>query len=198
MISLVRGLIRVILAHRIFFMSLAIDIIILVWVIYRARKNRKEKERQKLISKEIKTRHLIERISNPEYLKRQQLEYGRSYPYKVKDGGTPLDSAEMSRSHMVNLSVQTQMLTREYLVPVSDGIMIGRSANNTICVDDPDLSEHQCRIYFKDDMMCLESVSGASTVVRRGSQFIRVRANAIELQSEDIILIGENRIIVNF
>lgn len=198
MIKLIHYLIRFVTGNPMLILQILSDIVLVILIILLIRERRRRKQRQELIVREQKSRMLIERISNPEYLKREGIEFGRSYPYKVRDGGAPLPEDAEKKDYMIDLSVQSQMLTRDFLLPVSEGIMIGRAKNNTICVDNPDFAEHQCRIFLEGNAICVESLSPKTTVILRGNNFHKVGESSVALRSSDILLIGENRVIVRF
>ena len=198
MSKLIRFVIGFLAGHWMQILQLLPDVLIIAMIILLIRKRNLNKQRQELIVREQKGRRLVERISNPEYLKREGIEYGRSYPYKISDGGVPVPEDAEKNDRMIDLSVQSLMLTRDFLLPVSNGIMIGRAENNTISIDNPELAEHQCRIYMAGDQICVETLSNEPTVILRGSEHCLVGDTPVALLSSDVLLVGENRVTVRF
>ncbi|MBQ1290281.1 MAG: FHA domain-containing protein [Lachnospiraceae bacterium] len=198
MIELFRKITEFIRTYPFFVLRLALDAVLIVSAVLLIRRRKRLRRRQELMIREQKSRQLTQRLSNPEYLEREDMEYGRSYPYQVRSEGIPPFAGEGEEDVEVGLAVQTQMLTRDYLLPVSDGIMIGRGANNTVCIDDPDLAEHHCRIFRLDDMLCLEAVAGQPAYIERSGSYHQLGEAPVELASGDIIYAGASRIILNF
>ena len=198
MSSIIRFLIHFVMTHTFLILQISIDLIFLAIMIMSIRRRKEDKEREMTLAREQKSRILTERISNPAYLEREGIEFGRSYPYKVHDGGVPPAEQGGTHDQVVNISLQSQMLTREFLLPVSDGILIVRGGNNTISIDNPDIPEHQCRIFRNGSQLCLESLCMEPTELIRGNRSIGVSGRPMALAGGDTICIGENRLIVQF
>lgn len=198
MSNLIRAAIRLVAGHGVLILQVILDIYLVCMIIRLLRNQNKANNRKKQVMREEKSRRLVSRISNPEYLKRERITAVRSYPYKVRDGGAPLSDDYGNRDLIVDVSVQTQMLTRDYLLPVGNGILIGRAPTNTICIDDPDLAEHQCRLFILNKRLCVESLSRQETVIQRGYDLFRIERSPVELITSDILRVGENRVIISY
>ena len=199
MSSIIRFLIHFVMTHTFLILQLSIDLIFLAIMIMSIRRRKEDKEREMTLAREQKSRILTERISNPAYLEREGIQFGRSYPYKVHDGGVLPAEQGGTRDQMVEISLQSKMLTREFLLPVSDGILIGRGPNNTISIDNPDVVEHQCRIFRNGSQLCVESLSmDHPTELQRGARSIQVSGKPMALTGGDIICFGDNRLLLKF
>ncbi len=198
MIEPIRSIIEFIRNYPYFVLRVLLDIALIALAVFLARRRKRRRMRQELMIREQKSRQLTERLSNPEYLEREDQEYGRSYPYQVRDEGIPPYQGEGEEDRQVDLAVQTQMLTRDFLLPVSNGIMIGRGANNTVCIDDPELAEHHCRIFRQNNLLCLEAVSPEPVFIERSETYYQLKDAPVELESGDIIYLGVSRIILKF
>ena len=197
MINPIRAIFDFVCEYPYVVLRIAIDIVLVILAVIIVRRRKRLQRRQELMIREQKSRQLTQRLSNPEYLQREDMEHGRSYPYQIRDEGIPPISGEGEEDMQVELSVQTQMLTRDYLLPVADGIMIGRGANNTICIDDPELTEHHCRIFRQNNMLCLEAYFPEGAYIERSGQYYQLKDTAVELVQGDIIDFGVSRIILN-
>lgn len=199
MSSLIRMVIDFVMSHTFLILQLSLDLFLIVLLILMFRRRKAKKEREMLFFREQESRRLTKRISNPAYLEREGIQFGRSYPYKVHDGGVLPAEQGGTRDQMVEISLQSKMLTREFLLPVSDGILIGRGPNNTISIDNPDVVEHQCRIFRNGSQLCVESLSmDHPTELQRGARSIQVSGKPMALTVGDIICFGDNRLLLKF
>lgn len=198
MSSIILLVIRFVMSHTFLIMRLSINIFLVVLLILKIRRRREEKDREMMVVREQESRRLTERISNPDYLEREGIEFSRSYPYQVHGGGSKPAEKEGPRDKVIGISLQSKMLTREFLLPVSDGILIGRGPNNTISIENPDVAEHQCRIYFIDRQLCVDSLDVDPIELLRGGRSIQVSGRPVAITGGDIICFGDNRLILKF
>ena len=87
MSSLIRMVIDFVMSHTFLILQLSLDLFLIVLLILTIRRRKAKKEREMLFFREQESRRLTKRISNPAYLEREGIQFGRSYPYKVHDGG---------------------------------------------------------------------------------------------------------------
>ena len=198
MSSLIRMVIDFVMSHTFLILQLSLDLFLIVLLILMFRRRKAKKEREMLFFREQESRRLTERISNPDYLEREGIEFSRSYPYQVHGGGSKPAEKEGPRDKVIGISLQSKMLTREFLLPVSDGILIGRGPNNTISIENPDVAEHQCRIFRSGGQLCVESLSMDPTELRRGTRSIQVSGRPMAITDGDVICFGDNRLVLKF
>lgn len=198
MSSLIRMLIHFVMSHTFLILRLSLDLFLIVLLILTIRRRRQRKDREMLFLRELESRRLTERISNPAYLKREGIEFSRSYPYNVHDGGALPAEQNGPLEQFVDISLQSRMLTREFLLPVSDGILIGSGSNNTISIENPGVAEHQCRIFRSGSQLCVESLSEDPTELRRGTRSVQVKDRPMALTGGDMIRFGDICLILKF
>ena len=198
MSSLIRFVIRFVTSHSFLILQLCLDLILIVLLIRVIKRRREAREREILLARERESRRLTERISNPAYLEREGIGTSRSYPYKVHDGGVQPAGQDAQPDQVVAISLQSRMLTREFLLPVSDGILIGGDPNNTICIENPDVAQRQCRIFRSGGRLCLESLGPDPTELKRGNRSVQVGGRPVALTGGDTICFGDNRLVLKF
>ena len=198
MSSIIRMVISFVMSHTFLILQLSLDLFLLVLLILSVRRRKKKKEREMLFLREQESRRLTERISNPAYLEREGIKFSRSYPYKVSDGGMLPAEQGGKPDQTVSISLHSKMLVREFLLPVSDGILIGRGPNNTISIENPDVAEHQCRIFRSGGQLCVESLSMDPTELRRGTRSIQVSGRPMAITDGDVICFRDNRLVLKF
>ena len=90
MIELFRKITEFIRTYPFFVLRLALDAVLIVSAVLLIRRRKRLRRRQEMMIREQKSRQLTQRLSNPEYLEREDMEYGRSYPYQVRSDPTAL------------------------------------------------------------------------------------------------------------
>jgi Nif-specific regulatory protein len=75
--------------------------------------------------------------------------------------------------------------------PLSDDVLIGRSADNTICLDDPTVSPRHCRIRSSDGLLVLSDLDSQSGTFVNG-----IPVKQRELQSGDEVAVGHSIFVV--
>ena len=106
MSSLIRMVIDFVMSHTFLILQLSLDLFLIVLLILTIRRRKAKKEREMLFFREQESRRLTKRISNPAYLEREGIQFGRSYPYKVHDGDALPAEQGGTRDQMVEISLQ--------------------------------------------------------------------------------------------
>ena len=97
---------------------------------------------------------------------------------------------------MDTLVIITHKFTKEFPIPSSGEVSIGRGLENTLCFNDETVSRHHAKIFRKDNVYYLEDLGSANGTLLRGHRIPPHKP--FPLSHNDQIQLGKYQIICKF
>lgn len=78
--------------------------------------------------------------------------------------------------------------------PLLDELTIGRDADNSIWLDDEDVSRRHARVFLKDRAALVEDLGSTNGIYCNGEKIEKIR----DLRPGDILMVGSNKLLVTW
>lgn len=163
-------------------------ILILIWILIRQSKKKREMDERRQISN-IKMRNVqLEKMLKNPYIKSTQS--GRPNPYDVQY--KEKSDKPLAARCQVEIEVHSEISVQKYLFDLNQELSIGRDETNVLPLNDKLAARKSCVIFLKERAVCLKNLSSNHPVLlRRGKNWMRVEDQIVKLQSRDILTLGK-------
>ena len=184
------------ISRYILYVSIIIDCFLIVMLIVIRHRHRKNKHIYEISARDQQLAELDARISNPEYLARNNVAAMKRFPYDTRY----LSDAESTRNFngiFADLLVETEYVKQRYYTDTAFPIDVGKDAACSITIQDDRLAGHQLMIYTIDnDLYCRNLSEDHAVILTRKDEGVKLTATPIALEEGDVIRAGKSGITV--
>lgn len=194
------SIVEMIVKYKVLFMAIAAAVFVsffLGWVRKKIKKKNKNREIEQATKDKMRDENLNQLILNRTGEKAK----GRSNPYEVNyenAGSQDMDkrntvSSNRENQVMVQLTENTELSTRKFVLDPQDGIQIGSAlTGNDIVLTNSEIADYQCGIFAVSDRVYIKSLSNSvRTIIKRHKEQAIVDDRGIRLLTGDRIIIGK-------
>jgi len=178
-------------------LAAALMLLILWWV----KKKIKKKSRSREIEQAAKDRVRDEKLNQMILNQVGEKAKGRSKPYEVNyeyASSQDIDKRNKNQKNienqiMVQLTENTELSTRKFVLNPKDGIRIGSAmVGNDIVLVNSEMADYQCEIFAVSDKIYIKSLSDiVRTIIKRYKEQAIIDGKGVRLLTGDRIVIGK-------
>lgn len=174
-------------------------VVIIFLIISNIRLNKKNKGNDKVLTvykEKLREDELDEAIKNPYYKQDKSEADWKKTPYEVEFKDE--EDVRTADAVCVHLQCTGRLVTKKYLINISDELYLGRSKNNGVIFDEEDVDQRQIHFVRKSGELYIANVSADVPVVfvRKDSRY-ELTDVLVKVNDGDELLFKESRIVIS-